>query len=88
MASDETITFRKVKTYSMPEEEWDDFGEWYRSFDENLQQLNSLGNSKSIRIDSTFDFQSVELQDALSSRIENKTETTGNFGYGKVMKNN
>jgi len=87
MASDETITFRKVKTYSMPEEEWDDFGEWYRSFDENLQQLNSLGNSKSIRIDSTFDFQSVELQEALSSRIENKTETTGNFGYGKVMKN-
>ena len=86
MASTDTITFKKVKTYTMPEEGWDNADEWYGSFNENLEQLNSLGNSQTIKIDSTFDFQSTKVLDSLQKRIANKTETTGLYGYGKVMK--
>lgn len=86
MASDDTITFDKVETYSMPELDWDSAEAWYENIEERLVNLNSLGASNTIRIGSTFAFQEEELLAALQKRIDNKAVTEGNFGYGKIMK--
>ena len=88
MAKDEAITFEKVKTYPMPEDMWDNATDWYNDFETRVASLNSLGKSKTIRIDATYGFQSTEIKEALQSRIDNKNNQGGdNFGYGKVMKN-
>ncbi len=87
MASKDTITFSKVKTYSMPEDSWDSADEWFADFKKRLAGFNGVGGAKTIKMDAKYADQSVNLKEALEIRIANKNETTGNYGYGKCMKN-
>ena len=64
MASKDTITFSKVKTYTLPEFEWDSSSKWYADFEKRVTGFNSLGNSKTIRIDSKWDSQSKLTKEA------------------------
>ncbi len=87
MASKDTITFSKVKTYSMPEESWDSADNWLADFKKRLAGYNGNGDANNIKMDAKYNDQSVKLKEALEIRIANKKENIGNYGYGKCMKN-
>ena len=87
MASKDTITFSKVKTYSMPEESWDSADNWLADFKKRLAGYNGNGGANNIKMDAKYNDQSVKLKEALEIRIANKKENIGNYGYGKCMKN-
>jgi hypothetical protein len=86
MASSETITFKKVKTYTTPEDVWNSPQDWYSDFNKRITGYNSLGDSKTIKVNSTYNFQSPEITKAMELRINNKDVTTGLYGGGKIMK--
>ena len=86
MASSETITFKKVKTYTTPEDVWNNPQDWYSDFNKRITGYNSLGDSKTINVNSTYNFQSSEITEAMELRINNKDVTTGLYGGGKIMK--
>ena len=86
MASSETITFKKVKTYTTPEDVWNNPQDWYSDFNKRIKGYNSLGDSKTINVNSTYNFQSSEITEAMELRINNKDVTTGLYGGGKIMK--
>ena len=85
MAGKEVIRYRKVVSYPMPEELWDNMDSWYKDIVNKLKNLNpavDLGAS------SSYGSKIVKLtKDALQSRLDNKNEVTGNHGYGKVFRN-
>lgn len=87
MASKDTITFSKVKAYSMPEDSWDNSENWFLDFEKRLTGYNAIGGAKTIRMDSKYGSQSIGIKEALKIRIDNKNDTTGDYGYGKCMKN-
>ena len=86
MAKDEIIQFKKTLTYEMPEENWNDGEAWYENVYENIFNLNSMGQTSNIDITSRFAKTKDKLLSALNSRIDNKNNPYGDYGYGKCMK--
>ena len=82
---DEIIQFKKTVTYEMPEDNWDDAEKWYQNVYENVYNLNSY-NSSRIDIASRYPATKDMLTSALQSRIDNKNNLVGDYGYGKCMK--
>ena len=87
--ANEAITFQKVVTYTLPELDWDSAEAWYKNLEERLLNLNVQGNYNrgGIKINAGYSEQPKLVMDALKKRVENKKETTGNYGYGKIMSN-
>ena len=83
------VTYEKVKSYDMPENNWTNVDEWFKSVTDNISNLNhynDLNRKFGLKVNrgcQTGD----NLYDALASRIKNKNTTEGNYGYGKVFEN-
>ena len=86
MAKDEIIQFKKTVTYEMPEENWDNGEAWYENVYENVFNLNSVGRTANINLTSKYPKTKDKLLSALNSRIDNKNNLAGDYGYGKCMK--
>ncbi len=80
----EIIQFKKTVTYELPENNWDDAEKWYQNVYENIYNLNSASGSK-INIASTYPATKDMLTSGLQSRIDNKNNLIGDYGYGKCM---
>jgi len=85
---DEIIQFKKIVTYEMPEENWNNADEWYKNIYDSIYNLNSpfSGSSGNINITSRYPRTKDKLLSALQSRIDNKNNMVGDYGYGKCMK--
>lgn len=82
--SKEVIRYRKVVTYPMPEDLWDDMESWYKDITSKMLNLNP---SVDLGGDRNYGDRIVSLtKEVLQSRLDNKNETTGDFGYGKIFK--
>ena len=86
MAKEEIIQFKKTLTYEMPEENWNDGEAWYENVYKNIFNLNSMGQTSDIDITSRYAKTKDKLLSALNSRIDNKNNLVGDYGYGKCMK--
>jgi len=82
---DEIIQFKKIVTYEMPEENWNNADEWYKNIYDSIYNLNSpfSGSSGNINITSRYPRTKDKLVSALQSRIDNKNNMVGDYGYGK-----
>ena len=85
MSAKEVIRYRKVVSYPMPEELWDNMESWYEDLVNKMENLNP---SVDLGADRSYGSKIVKLtKKALQLRLDNKNEITGDYGYGKVFRN-
>jgi hypothetical protein len=83
------VTYEKVKSYTMPEYNWNNADEWFENVSNNIANLNNYNDlNRAFGLKVARGCQTGDnLYDALKSRIKNKNETTGLYGHGKVFEN-